>query len=257
MINRAGVMGRIILASGLVLAGISCNMGPKELGTFPIQENGDAVAAHKDIVLDVHRIVVREAVPTSKYLYLRVSEGDREYWVATALSEVSEGQTYFYNEALVKTDFESKEMGRVFDTLYLVTRMVPEAHGEGLKPVREIPGPPEQAASGAPKTGFHGSPLAGEATPLSIAELLADPAKYENKVVELKVTCTKVNEAILGRNWLHVTDGSADGADLVVTSASMAEVGENITLRAIVHLNRDFGAGYSYDVLLEEGVILP
>jgi hypothetical protein len=249
-------MGRIILASGLVLAGISCNTGPKELGTFPIQENGEAVAAHKDLVLDVHRIVVRKAVPTSKYLYLQVTEGGREYWVATALSEVSEGQTYFYNEALVKTDFESKEMGRVFDTLYLVTRMVPEAHGEGLKPVREIPAPPEQAGEPA-KTGFHSSPLAGKATSLSIADLLADPAKYENQVVELKVTCTKVNEAILGRNWLHVTDGSAEGADLVVTSTSMAEVGENITLRAIVHLNRDFGAGYSYDVLLEDGVILP
>lgn len=239
------------------MAGISCNMGPKELGTFPIEEKGGAVAAHQDLVLDVHRIVVREAVPTSKYLYLKVSEGNREYWVATSLSEVSEGQTYFYNEALVKTDFESKEMGRVFDTLYLVTRMVPEAHGEGLKPVREIPGPPEQAAGKPAKSGFHGSPVGGKATSLSLAELLADPAKYENQVVELKVTCTKVNEAILGRNWLHVTDGSADGKDLVVTSASTAEVGENITLRAIVHLNRDFGAGYSYDVLLEEGVILP
>ena len=32
--------------------------------------------AHKDVVMDMRKIKVLEAVPTSKYLYLKVSEGD-------------------------------------------------------------------------------------------------------------------------------------------------------------------------------------
>ena len=37
-----------------------------------------------------------------------------------------------------------------------------------------------------------------------------------------------------------------------MTSSDLVDLDSEITIRAIVSLNRDFGAGYSYDVLLEE-----
>ncbi len=74
--------------------------------------------------------------------------------------------------------------------------------------------------------------------------------------MELTGTCTKINEGILGRNWLHLKDGTADSQDLVMTSSDGVDPGSEVTVRAIVSLNRDFGAGYSYDVLLEEGKII-
>ena len=117
--------------------------------------------------------------------------------------------------------------------------------------------PPAEALEPGTERKFHSSPVAGKATRLSIAELLEDPAAFEGKVVELTATCTKINEGILQRNWLHLADGTADNRDLVVTSADATDPGSEITIRAVVRLNRDFGAGYSYDVLLEEGVILP
>ena len=212
--------------------------------------------AHKNVVMDIHKITVKETIPGDKYLYLKVVEGDTEYWAATGKSDIKAGETYFYNEALIQNDFESKELDRVFDTIYLITQLVPESNGASLEAKKEVDAPPAEALKSNTKKGFHSSPLAGKATTLTIAELLKDPAAYEGKVVELTGTCTKVNEAILGRNWLHLKDGTADSQDLVMTSEDAIDPGTEITIRAIVNLNRDFGAGYSYEVLLEEGKII-
>ena len=246
----------VILMTGLLTGLISCKGGPEDKGTFPLETEVNMADVHKDVVMNVREVTILETVPTSKYLYLKVSEGDGEYWAATSKSEIKTGETYFYNEALIKTDFESKEMQRVFDTIYLITKLVPEAHGASLEPIEKMADPPAEALERGTERKFHSSPVAGKATRLSIAELLEDPAAFEGKVVELTATCTKINEGILQRNWLHLADGTADNRDLVVTSADATDPGSEITIRAVVRLNRDFGAGYSYDVLLEEGVIL-
>jgi hypothetical protein len=245
-----------MLMGGILLASVSCKLGPNEEDPVPMKTQTSVAEAHENLVMDVHKVTVKETIPGGKYLYLRVVEGDQEYWAATGKSDVKAGETYFYNEALIQNNFESKELDRTFETIYLITQLVPESHGASLKPKQEVDAPPAEAMQESPNKKFHSSPLAGKATALSIAELLKDPQAYEGKVVELTGTCTKVNEGILGRNWLHLKDGSADGQDLVMTSSDSADPGSEITIRAIVGLNRDFGAGYSYNVLLEEGKII-
>lgn len=242
-----------VLCALLLLGSLSCKRGPSTGDPIPLETEANMADAHKNVVLDVHKITVKEAIPTSKYLYLKVSEDGREYWVATSLKDVRAGETYYYNEALIKTDFESREMQRVFDTIYLVTQIVPESHGNNMQPVQEIAAPPESAEPDRP---FHSRPNYDKATPVSIAALLADPAAYKGRVVEISGTCTKVNEGILNRNWIHVKDGTADASDFVVTSQERVQPGEEVTLRAVVYLDRDFGAGYSYEVLLEDGVVV-
>lgn len=241
---------------GLLLASVSCKLGPNEEDPVPMQPQTSVADAHENLVMDVHKVTVTETIPGGKYLYLKVTEGDREYWAATGKSDVKAGETYYYNEALVQNNFESKELDRTFETIYLITQLVPESHGASMKPKQDIDAPPAEAMQSSPNKKFHSSPLAGKATTLSIAELLKDPAAYEGKVVELTGTCTKINEGILGRNWLHLKDGTADSEDLVITSSDLVDLDSEITIRAIVSLNRDFGAGYSYDVLLEEGKVI-
>jgi hypothetical protein len=238
------------------MAAVSCKQGPREEGPYPMEPKTSVVDAHENVVMDIHKITVKETIPGGKYLYLKVVEGDTEYWAATGKSDIEAGETYFYNEALIQNNFESKELDRVFDTIYLITELVPESHGASLEPLKEVATPPAEAMKSNSKSGFHSSPLAGKATTLTISELLEDPSAYEGKVVELTGTCTKINEGILGRNWLHLKDGTADGQDLVMTSEDAIDPGTEITIRAIVNLNRDFGAGYSYDVLLEDGKII-
>ena len=241
---------------GLLLFSLSCKLGPNEDDPVPMQPQTSVADAHENVVMDIHKVTVKETIPGGKYLYLKVTEGDREYWAATGKSDIKAGETYYYNEALVQNNFESKELDRTFETIYLITQLVPESHAASMKPKQDIDAPPAEAMQSSPNKKFHSSPLAGEATTLSIAELLKDPAAYEGKVVELTGTCTKINEGILGRNWLHLKDGTADSEDLVMTSSDLVDLDSEITIRAIVSLNRDFGAGYSYDVLLEEGKVI-
>lgn len=256
MLKFRSILTWQVLLLALLLGFVSCKQGPREEDPTPVKTRSAGGGSPENVVMEIHKVTVKQTIPGEKYLYMKISEGDREYWAATGKSDVSEGETYYYNEALVQTGFESKELQRVFDTLYLITQMVPESHGAGMKPVEKVAEPPAEALKSGTKKGFHSSPLAGKATPLSIAELLKDPLAYKGKVVELTATCTKINEGILGRNWLHLQDGTADDQDLVVTSQDAIDPGTEITIRAIVQLDRDFGAGYAYDVLLEDGKII-
>jgi hypothetical protein len=60
----------------------------------------------------------------------------------------------------------------------------------------------------------------------------------------------------MNKNWIHLKDGSQDDFDLIITTNMSAQEGDIITIQAVVALNKDYGAGYSYDLILENGVIL-
>ena len=90
----------------------------------------------------------------------------------------------------------------------------------------------------------------------TIGELYAQKASLANKPVVVRARVVKVTNGILGKNWLHLQDGTgsqADGTnDLVVTTDSnSAKVGEVITIKGNISLDRDFGSNYKYDVIIE------
>jgi hypothetical protein len=61
----------------------------------------------------------------------------------------------------------------------------------------------------------------------------------------------------MDRNFLHVQDGTGDQKtnDLTVTSKQTAKVGDQVLVKGKVLLNKDFGAGYAYPLLLEEASV--
>ena len=196
----------------------------------------------------VHTVVVNEVLPTSKYVYLHVTEGVQQYWLATRKQEVKIGGIYYYRDGLLKTNFESKEYNRVFDRMVLVSKLVAQHHG-GQTGVAS----PSLEESSNSSSNSSGNPAA---TVLSIAELVSNPQKFAGKVVQLRGKCVKVNPNIMDRNWIHLQDGSRDDYDLVITSAAHVHEGDQLTMQASVSLDRDFGAGYSYELILENGVVV-
>lgn len=199
---------------------------------------------------DVHTVIVEEVLPTSKYVYLFVNEGKGEsFWIATIKQEVEVGKTYYYKGGLLKTNFESKEHNRIFDKMYLVSRVVPVEHGEPDDNTTMNVAPSQKAASSEPREiNRDGS--------MKIAELVANPQKYEGQIVQISGECVKVNPNIMDRNWIHLKDGSQDDYDLVITSDKAVPQGHVVTMKAKVVLNKDFGAGYRYNLILEDGVIV-
>ncbi|MGB5236517.1 MAG: hypothetical protein WBM43_11710 [Flavobacteriaceae bacterium] len=106
----------------------SCQWGPreKEVVLPGIQELDSTW--DEGLSFDMHRIRVLEILPSDSYLYLKVSEEERKFWIATRKSEFYKDSVYYYQEALLKQNFESKQLNRQFDSIYLVTNLVPEKH---------------------------------------------------------------------------------------------------------------------------------
>lgn len=92
---------------------------------------------------------------------------------------------------------------------------------------------------------------------LTIAEVYANRQDLASKEVLIRGRVVKFNPEIMDRNWLHIQDGSGEAGtnDITVTTADQAEVGSVVTIRGTLTLDKDFGFGYAYDVLIEEATV--
>ena len=252
---------KLLFILGIGVLVVSCNQGPKIIAT-PVSsesaassastgifsdESSSAVSQTAPVSSDVHTVKVLEVLPTSKYVYLKVDENGEEFWIATSKKEVEVGKTYFYKNGILKTNFESKEHNRVFDKVYLVANIVPANHGNQSSTVsKEIN---ETAEVESPiQVDVEGS--------IKIAEIVNNKSKYNGKEVQISGKCTKLNPNIMGRNWVHLKDGSMDDFDLVITSEHAVPEGHIVTMKGTVVLDKDFGAGYKYDLIIENGEIV-
>ena len=93
----------------------------------------------------------------------------------------------------------------------------------------------------------------------TVAVLNKDKTALVGKTVSAQGKVVKVNNGIMGRNFVHVQDGSGDASNnnLIVTSKDTANVGDSVSVTGVVVMDRDFGGGYSYPLLIEDAKITP
>lgn len=245
-----------------VCAFTACNSKPKviEAESSDAQTNtpifqdvnapptGAAMPAGAPSPAEEHKVVVAEALNTEKYTYLRVKENGEEKWLAVMRQDVKIGGNYLYRGGLMKKNFESKEFKRVFETVYLVSEFRQDVEAGGaMSQGGGIPAAAE--ALEAPKS-VKAAPGA-----IKIADLVAHLSKYEGKTVKITGKCVKVNPMIMGRNWLHIQDGTGKDLDLTVTTNENVPLGAIVTLEGTLALKKDFGAGYKYDYIVEGAVL--
>jgi hypothetical protein len=89
---------------------------------------------------------------------------------------------------------------------------------------------------------------------ITIAKLLENKKDYKGKSVRVKGMVTKYNPGIMGKNWVHIQDGTdyKDSFDLTITTDGTASMGETVTYEGKIALEKDFGYGYFYDVIMED-----
>jgi len=92
---------------------------------------------------------------------------------------------------------------------------------------------------------------------VKLSDLFSGKKTYEGKVIKITGKVTKFNAGIMGKNWIHIQDGSEfEGEyDLTVTTSGEATVGDIITLEGKITLDKDFGYGYFYKIIMEDGVV--
>ncbi|MDD2951352.1 MAG: hypothetical protein PHU29_11250 [Sulfuricurvum sp.] len=90
---------------------------------------------------------------------------------------------------------------------------------------------------------------------LSVADLYSKKGELNGKVVTITGNVVKVSDGIMGKSWIHIQDGtgSKETNDIVFTSATQtAQVGDHVTAKGTLHIDKDFGYGYFYPVIVEE-----
>lgn len=202
----------------------------------------------------VKKVKVLEVTQVSQYTYLRVEEDDKEYWMAVTKRDAKEGQILYYRGSMEMKNFTSPELKKTFETLLFVQEISDvspvAAQKEAKSAMGNQPVKPELA-----KQDVKVEKAAGGVT---VQELLSDPKKFSGKEVVIAGKIVKVNNGIMDRNWIHIQDGTAAGDkfDLTVTTDQEFSEGAFVTLKGKIALDKDFGYGYAYSVLLENAVAL-
>lgn len=233
----------------LALESLSCRQKEQEQKEQQVQpqQQQNIHTQQGGAAADLHTVVVQEVVQATSYTYLKVKEADSEFWIAITKREIEAGETISYAGGLEMKNFESKDLQRTFETIYFVDKIVsgePSASQQSVSMSHRMkPELEKKEVSIEPAEGG-----------ITIGELFANRDSYADKTVLIKGQVTKVNRAIMGRNWVHLQDDTSESGsyDLTVTTNEEVNVGDVVTFEGKITLNKDFGAGYSYEVLMEQ-----
>ena len=204
----------------------------------PAAPTGNAV---KGTVLEV------KDVPS--YTYMRLKTKDGEMWAATSTTPVKTGAEVTLENTSVMKNFESKALHKTFPTIVFGTLAGAQTSGSGV-------GNPHAGMSKPVDVGDVRVAKATGANARTVAEVLTKGGELKDKPVVVRGKVVKYNPAIMGKNWVHLRDGTGSATDnsndILVTTANDAKVGDVVLAEGTVRTDKDFGSGYAYKVMIED-----
>lgn len=201
---------------------------------------------------------VLEVIHTGGYTYLRVAAGEDTIWAAAPEFAIDEGTEVVVPPGMPMPDHHSGTLDRTFDLVYFVSEVVTGGGGASLPdghPERVgggMPGGPAETPPTVDMTGIE-KPAGG----MTVAEIYGKAGDLAGEEVRVRGKVVKFTSNIMGTNWIHLRDGTgAEGAnDLTVTTMAKARVGDTVLVRGTLSVDRDFGYGYFYEVIVENGEV--
>ena len=93
--------------------------------------------------------------------------------------------------------------------------------------------------------------------PVSRAISRESRTELSGKTVSVRGKVVKFSPKIMGKNWVHLKDGTGESGsdDLTITTAASVKVGDTVLVRGVVATDKDFGFGYRYELLVEDASI--
>ena len=197
------------------------------------------------------RGTVMETMDAGGYTYVLLDDGKRELWIAGPETAVAIGDVVQASTQMPMTEFWSDSLFRKFDVLYFSSAL------------QNISSPAPATASQHPPVVTEPAVEKIEVDELepgrNIAYVYANKDELDGQTISLRGKVVKYNANILGRNFIHIQDGSGDAAegnnDLAVTTKAETKVGETVVVTGTLILDEDFGAGYTYPVLLDDATL--
>lgn len=197
---------------------------------------------------------VLEARDGGGYTYLRLRTKTGEVWAAVPAAQVKTGAEVSIANPQKMNGFQSKALNRTFDTIIFGTLAGAGAgaQAQAAPDLRAM----HAETSKAPKIPAVKVEKAKGANAQTVAGIVGSAPKLKDKPVTVRGQVVKFSSGIMGKNWLHLRDGtgsSRDGTDdLIVVTNDSTSVGEVVLVSGTVRTDRDLGMGYSYKVLVED-----
>ncbi len=201
---------------------------------------------------------ILETMDSGGYTYMKLKTSSGDVWTAVNQAKVKKGSAATVVNPVEMVNFESKTLHRRFDRILFGTlaAAAPKAAA----------GAPSQEELRAAMVAQHSAAASGpsDVGPIkvdkaiggkTVAEIFAERAALKDKEVAVRGKVVKYTPEVMGKNWIHLRDGSGSrekkNDDITVTTTGTAAVGDIVLVRGVVRLDRDFGAGYTYSVIIE------
>ncbi len=249
------VISICLLFSGLSLQGCQ-NKAKKETAPAKQAAAGKAEKTQKDAGYIYGK--VKETMDSGGYTYMLLEFEGKDFWVAVPGMKIAAGEEIMLLPGDTMKNFHSNSLNRTFETIIFsqgpASGQAMQA-GTATKAVKK----PHTGRPELTKKKIHIKPAQGkDAVTVEAAHKKA--AKLDGKQVVLRAQVVKVSKNILGKNWLHVQDGTGSQADrnfdLTVTTLSAPKLGADVLIKGTLHANRDIGAGYFYPVIIEDANVI-
>lgn len=257
---------RILLFTSLCIALWACKSKPVIIEEdTPSQTSASMEASTEENIsppsngesaspMDLHEIKVLDIFHSAKYTYLEVLEKNSKGCVAIPLNkEVKKDKTYYFRGGILMANQEKLNFSQSYDAVHIVAMLSDSPSMNEMNTASEIvPSTPESNKEINIKS-LKIVPIKGA---IKLSELLNAPEKYEGKNILVQGIVVKMNRMILNKNWIHIQDNTSDKkgnkCDLTITTLDESQIGDLVAFEGIISLHKDFGAGYQYDIILEE-----
>jgi hypothetical protein len=194
------------------------------------------------------------------YVYLQKANGEK-VWVAAPPTPVTVGSQVSFSGGMEMVNFDSKSLKRKFDKILFADAIISGASADSspasVAKDKSVSGG-SKAATSAKDAKISVTKAAG-ANAYTVQEAFANSTKLNKKKVAVRGKVVKVSSGIMGKNWIHIQDGTGSQAkknhNLVCTSQEMADVDDVVTVSGVLAKDKDFGGGYKYNVIIEEATI--
>ena len=195
---------------------------------------------------------VTDIIKASVYTYVEVDTGKKKIWAAGPVTPLKVGDMISFSTGMLMKNFHSKSMKRDFPAIYFVnsfnagnmnsknkhaTRALPQSHYKKKHVVKTVKGINKVKGGN------------------TIAEINVGKQKLQGKTIRVRGQVTKFTPNVMGKNWIHIRDSSTLD-DLTVITKSTAAIDDVVILEGKLELDKDYGYGYVYPVIMEDAKIV-
>lgn len=243
MKSRTNIVAPLLVCSFFVVLGIGSNYSAHADDKIPKTE---PTIHAKNIHGKITDVFV-----ASVYTYAEVDTGEMKVWAAGPVTPLKKGDMISFSTKMPMKNFHSESMNRDFPVIYFVDSFI-TTNETSARVASETASPHSQIKQKQVANPVKGIKKVDGGN--TIAEINTNKDDFKGKTIKVRGKVTKFNSNILGKNWLHIMDSST-GNDLTVTTNDSAAIGDVVVVEGKLELDKDYGYGYVYPIIIEDARI--